>query len=302
MTTPVATAHSGIEVAVLPRPAVDASLQLGFSHDPFTGRTILADSHQCPPLKVVRAFHLEDGSALAHLHNVSGGVLGGDRLAMSVHVASGAKVQLTTTGATRIYRPRENATFASQQNEITVAENGFLEYVADPIIPFAGARYSQRTRIHLSNGAGLFWWEILAPGREARREIFEYEWVEMRTDVLAMGWPIASERIRLEPCRRNVSELARLGPYRYWASFYICRVGVSSKVWLAAEQHLREKADGLRVSGELLIGISTLVAHGLAVRILARHGRGVLPPLYAMWNAAKHFVYGSEAVPPRKVN
>jgi len=120
----------------------------------------------------VRAFTLEDGTALAHLHNVSGGLLGGDHLAMQVNLASGAKVQLTTTGATRIYRSREGFSATTQCNEVSIAEGTLLEYLPDATIPFAGARYLQRTSINLAAGAGLFWWEILAPGREARGELF----------------------------------------------------------------------------------------------------------------------------------
>src|SRR5208282_5125583 len=171
--------HSPVRVA--------ASLRLEFEQDDATGRTILAASHQDPPLRVVRAFSLSDGAALAHLHNVSGGLLGGDHLALDVRAGSGARVQLTTTGATRIYHPRREAAATAQRTEITIGENALLEYVPDSIIPFAGARYRQRTSIYLAQGAGLFWWEILAPGREARGELFEYECVEIRTDLTAMG-------------------------------------------------------------------------------------------------------------------
>lgn len=290
------------EATSLPLGRLHARLKLDFALDRFAERTILASSHQDPPLKVVRAFTLADGSALAHLHNVSGGLLGGDSLGLSVQLGAGARVQLTTTGATRIYRPREAALPVSQISEIAVGENALLEYVPDAIVPFAGARYSQRTTIHLATGAGIFWWEILAPGREARGEIFEYECVEMKTDLVAMGRPIAAERVRLEPRRRNLADLARLGPYRYWVTFYVCRVGLTSGAWLAAERRLRDAAENLTASGEIAIGVSALVAHGLVIRCLARRGRGVLPALHQLWNAAKLLVYGREAVPPRKVN
>jgi len=44
------------------------------------------------------------------------------------------------------------------------------------------------------------------------------------------------------------------------------------------------------------------VAHGLAVRCLARHGREVMPGLQAVWSTAKLHLYGQAAIPPRKVN
>jgi len=69
---------------------------------------------------------------LAHLHNVSGGLVGGDCLHMSVRVGDGASLQLTTTGATRVYRPRRQAPVTVQQNEFRVAEGGLSEKLVTP--------------------------------------------------------------------------------------------------------------------------------------------------------------------------
>jgi urease accessory protein len=283
-------------------PRVDGSLALDFARDATTGRTLLSASVQEPPLRVVRAFALDDGSALAHLHNVSGGLLGGDRLSLAVNVGAGASVQLTTTGATRVYRPRKNAPPTMQTNQIRVGENALLEYVPDAIIPFAGARFAQRTQIDLAPGAGLFWWEVIAPGREARGEVFAYEQIEVRTDVTANGRLIAAESIRLDPQRSALRSIARLGKYRYWATFYICCVGLEAAAWLGTEEHLRETARELNEPGEALWGVSTLLADGLVVRGLAVRGRDALAGLHALWNAAKLRLYGRPAVPPRKVN
>jgi urease accessory protein len=288
---------------VNPGPArVEASLALDFARDPATGATVLAASVQEPPLRVVRAFALEDSSALAHLHNVSGGLLGGDRLSLAVNVGADAKVQLTTTGGTRIYRPRGDAPPTVQSNDIRVGENALLEYVPDAIIPYAGARFTQRTRIDLAAGAVLFWWEVIAPGREASGEVFAYERIEMRTDITANGRLIAAENIRLDPRGAALRSIARLGEYRYWATFYICRSGLDSAAWLAAEEHLREAARGFSRMGEALWGVSTLAADGLIVRGLALHGRDALGGLHALWNTAKMELYGRAAVPPRKVH
>lgn len=61
---------------------------------------------QQPPWKVVRAFANGNGGSLVHLHNVSGGVLSGDRLILDIDAGPGSIVQVTTTGATRLYRHR----------------------------------------------------------------------------------------------------------------------------------------------------------------------------------------------------
>jgi urease accessory protein len=300
------TKRAEVDVETMPanpgKAAMRASLQLIFERHGTTGRTVLASSYQDPPLRVVRAFPLEDGSAMAHLHNVSGGLLGGDDLTLSVEIGPGAQAQLTTTGATRIYRQGKSSAITHQRNQIRVAESGLLEYVPDVIIPFAGASFSQHTSIHLASDAGLFWWEILAPGREAHGEVFHYQSVEMQTHVSADGGRIAAERIRLEPKKYDLSSPARMGPHLYCATFYVCRVGLRANAWLDLEAQLRQLAAELPRRGKARWGISTLKAHGLIIRCLADQGSDTLRGLLPMWDAAKHFLYGRHAVPPRKVN
>src|SRR6266566_6969559 len=137
---------------------ITGKLCLGFIFDEKTQQSRLNVYAQQPPLKVIRAFPVTDGGALVHLHNVSGGVLGGDQLEISVHVGTRAYTQLTSTSATRIYRSQPHLPAATQMAEMVVEEGGLLEYLPDPIIPFAGSRYIQRSRIELAPNAGLFWW------------------------------------------------------------------------------------------------------------------------------------------------
>ena len=277
------------------------SLTLDFESDKASGATFLAASTQQPPLCIVRPFRLEDGSVLVHLHNVSGGLLAGDCLQMSVSVGAGASVQLTSTGATRVYRSKENSPPTLQIAQFKIAENGLLEYIPDAIIPFARARFRQQTMIDIKMGGGLFWWEILAPGRLARGEVFEYECVELRTDLKANGRIIAAESVRLQPQLRELSSVARLGPYRYWTTFYIIRVGLDASCWLVAEQKLRELVIRFHRAGETIWAVSTLPAHGLVVQGLARGGKDIISDLRAIWTEAKLHVYGRGAIPPRKL-
>jgi urease accessory protein len=128
-------------------------LTLNFLKD--GGETRLRIQRQDPPWKVVRAF-----GPLVHLHNVSGGIVSGDRLALDISVEPGASAQITTTGATRLYRHRPSAADSEQQIRISVGENGLLEYLPDAVIPFAGSRHMQKTAIFLATRATLFWQEV----------------------------------------------------------------------------------------------------------------------------------------------
>jgi len=252
-------------------------------------------------LRVVRAFTGDDGAALVHLHNVSGGVLGGDHLVVEAEFGPNARALLTTTGATRVYRQRSDQADAVQTICFIVRQGALLEYLPDPLIPFADARYRQTTRIELGPDAGLFYWEIVTPGREARGEVFQYAALRLDVDILAAARPIAVERVQLEPAQRPLASLARLGPYRYYATFYICRVGLPPKLWLALEAQLTELAQSLTELGEVTWGVSTLAAHGLVVRGASRTNRRLAPQLPCFWQLAKKVLYAAEAVLPRKI-
>ncbi len=265
------------------------------------GKTVLHVREQLPPLKVVRAFPIPGGGALVHLHNVSGGVLGGDQLTLNVEVGSSAYAQLTSTSATRLYRCRPGMPASTQTSSIHVARDGLLEALPDPIIPFAGSQYIQYTRIELARGAGLFWWETLAPGRTAREELFAYTLLQLGLDISAEGRPIAIERLKLEPAKQQLVSRVRFGTYRYCGSFYICKVGLESATWLRLEQELTATAQQLSVPGVISWGVSSLVAHGLVVRVLSFGGKELATGLLAFWRQAKMALYGREAQPPRKI-
>ncbi len=280
---------------------VNGHLGLRFIYEPDRQLTSLADCVQRPPLRVIHAFPLPHRATLLHLHNISGGVLGGDQLTMEITLEADARVQLTTTSATRIYRCRSDSAPARQAIHARVAAGGLLEYLPDQLIPFANSRYQQTTHIELAEDAGLFWWETLAPGRLARGESFAYTSLQLATEITVAGRPILCERFKLEPGRANLASTLRLGRYLYQTSFFICRPGLASARWLELEQTLTELAYQLTQPEASVWGVSTLTAHGLLVRAVSCRGYDIAPGLLAFWRAAKQALYNEEALPPRKV-
>jgi urease accessory protein len=184
---------------------------------------------------------------------------------------------------------------------VHIGEGGLLEYVPDQLIPFAGARYRQQIRIELEQDAGLFWWETLAPGRLARGECFAYKLLQLETTILAAGLPIVCECFRLEPQKIDLASPARLGAFGYYTSFFLCRVGLPPARWRLLEQMLSELAQQRTQPGEIVWGVSTLVAHGLVVRAASRRSHKITDGLPAFWQVAKRALYNEEARPPRKL-
>jgi urease accessory protein len=256
---------------------------------------------QQPPWRVVRAFPREDRSSLVHLHNVSGGVLSADRLRLSIDVGPGASAQVTTTGATRLYRHRGGLADSCQQVEIRLAEGAQLEYLPDPIIPFAGARHRQRTSVALADRSVLLWWETLAPGRQAMGETFAFDYLRIQAEVRTAARPLLIEDLILNPATRSLTSAARLGPYSHTASFYAFSPGLPASKWSELEMQIQQFCVARSNPGVMIWGSSTLAADGLAVRGLSVSAREVPATLAAIWKIAKRFLTGQDAILPRKV-
>jgi urease accessory protein len=278
---------------------LNGALNLAFENN--NGKTSLHIIEQTPPLRVIRAFESGDGAALVHLHNVSGGVLGGDCLELTVNLAPDTAAQLTTTSATRLYKTARGKAPAMQINKIIVGPNALIEMVPDALIPFAGCSYIQHTQIELSDGAGLFWWETVAPGRKASHERFAYDLLDLRLKLSTPQRPLVLEHIRVQPQLVKVGSPARLGPYDYFTTFYICKVGTSSETWLALEHDLGELAIQLSQPNTTLWAVSTLTSDGLVIRGLTQSQPQAAKGLLSFWQAAKSALYGKSPIPPRKI-
>ena len=275
-------------------------LALSF-HRMLDGRTQVDVTAQAPPLRMVRAFQTPDRAALVHLHNISGGVLGGDELEVAIDVGPGARGQVTTAGATRVYRHRSGRRDAVQRTHVHIASGALLEYLPDPLIPFAGSRYRQETNFHLAQDATLFAWDVISPGREARGEVFAYERLALQMRIETNDGPILLEEAMLEPARQALAAPPRLGRYRTLATLYVCQPGAEPETWRTLETELATLAAELTRPHETLWGASPLVAHGLIVRGVARQGRHLVEGLPRFWRAAKRTLCQAEALMPRKI-
>jgi urease accessory protein len=280
--------------------APTSNLHLAFEANG-TGGTILRVPAQQPPWRVLRGFPTPSGETLAHVHNVSGGILDTDSLSCQLDVGPRAQAQVTSVGATRVYRSRLPESCASQRTRVSIASDAYLEYLPDQLIPFAGSRFDQAVRVEIERGGSLIWWDRLAPGREASDEIFQFESLTSHFELIADAQPIAIERWTLTPLVHRLDSIARLGPFRHFASCYVCRAGEPPAYWKTFEAHMQIVADQLS-GAEILWGVTSLRAHGLVIRGVAVSGRSLAAGLVEIWKAAKWILCGRVATLPRKVH
>ena len=278
-----------------------ATLWLDFSRQAESAATTLRIHRQDVPWRVLRGFPNSAGETLAHLHNISGGILDTDELHLQISVGPSAQAQLTSTGATRIYRSRSPRHCSRSRVEVEVGADGLLEYVPDAVIPYAGSRYEQFTRITLQPRAALLWWELIAPGQEAFGETFGYARFASSFLILEDRRLLLEEHWELEPSLRPLGSPARLGHFRHMASLYICRPGTAGAHWRDIEARLDALASELTLADQVLWGVSRLRAGGIVLRGLACNGRVLMQGLTSMWRAAELSLCGRSASLPRKL-
>ncbi|QJE96285.1 urease accessory protein UreD [Luteolibacter luteus] len=202
--------------------------------------------------------HVESGALVVHLVNPTAGFFDGDRLDVRVDAGQGSRVVLSSPGASRVHRARgETPAICSQH--LTVESGAFMEWIPEPFIPQAGARYHQQTKIELAEDAGLFFFEWIAPGRVARGEIFDYESLRWELDLEVGGKLIARERYNLNPSDHSLTAMREKFPAAHYVTVHVA--GITASAWPA------EELDAL--SGEkIYLGHGPLLAGAFMVRAL----------------------------------
>lgn len=223
-------------------------------------KTTVAALRQAAPLRVIRPFYPEgEGPAHLYLLNTTAGILQGDRIEISLRLEKGAHAVVTTPAATRIH-PMPSGE-ARQRTTLFVGPGGTLEYLAEPVLPYADAAFYQETEVFLEEGAILFYADLLGPGRLGRGEAFAYRFYENHLSVVDREGRLVQERFRLIPSEQPLEESGVMEGYSHLGTLSLFCPESSRQALLAAFQSIKRDA--------LFWGVTLLSRRGLAVRALA---------------------------------
>jgi urease accessory protein len=133
-------------------------------------RCVVHAAHE-GPLRVLKTLHPE-GPSIAHqvLVHPPGGIVGGDRLAITLQLQPRAHAVITTPGATRFYRSAGEA--AVQHVRATLQEGARLEWLPLEAIAHSGCIAENHAQFELASGAEMIGWDVLALGLPASGEAF----------------------------------------------------------------------------------------------------------------------------------
>lgn len=145
-----------------------AQLKLAFEQR--DSRTVISQRQHFGPLVVQKPFYPEGPVCHVYIIHPPGGIVGGDLLAIKTTVNSSAHALITTPAANKFYRSA--AAEAQLTQDLTVANNAYLEWLPQETILFNGSMASTNTTVTLHEDSRFIGWEITCLGRPASGESF----------------------------------------------------------------------------------------------------------------------------------
>jgi urease accessory protein len=272
----------------------NAFLRLGFERR--GSRTVLAHLDRRAPLLVQQALYWDE--ALPDLPCVfmittTGCILQGDRFNIEIDLAPDTRAHITTQAATKIHSM--DANYAAQTQNIVVSENAYLEYLPDPVIPHAHARFVTSTCMSVHPTATLLYSEIVMGGRKhhGEGELFQYDVLSstirgQRLD----GTELFTEKFVIEPHVYNVRQVGIMDAYDVFATVMVLTPRhhadrIFSQVPAVVNQEAHWAAGASRLPNDA----------GLIFKVLGRESEPVQARVREFWSIVRQTVTGAPVLP-----
>jgi urease accessory protein len=191
------------------------------------------------------------GGHRMHLVQAAGGPLGGDDLALDIHLSAGSAVQLRSTAAT-VVQPGPCPGAAQWAVRASVAEGAVLDWQPEPTVVCDGAELHSRVQVALQRRARLALREVVVLGRAGQRGgrfigEFTVEWA---------GVPLLAHTVLLDGADPALTGPAGTGDARVMGMLAVVGEGIGAPPQDAGEQPgLRWACSPLDGPGWLLLAL-----------------------------------------------
>ena len=270
-------------------------LRLGFERR--GEHTILADLDRRAPYMAQRPLYPDPAMpdmAWLFMITTSGCMLQGDRMALDVTLAPGARAHVTTQSATKVHSM--DANYAVQTQAIVLADGAYLEFLPEPLIPHRRTRYLSDTRISIAPTATLLYSEIVQPGRKHHHpdECFGATLLSLavgahRDD----GRLLFTEKLVVEPERRPLRQTGVMGDFDVFGNVILLTPKDA-----ADRVHARIDADVDATAGIAFGACHLPNDAGLIFKVLGRETAQVKAKVREFWAVAREEVTGAPLMPP----
>jgi urease accessory protein len=270
-------------------------LRLGFEQR--SGQTILANLQRRTPYMVQRALHCDEempDMAYVFLITTTGCLLQGDRLALDMTLGPRSRAHVTSQSATKIHAM--DANYAAQSQTITLADEAYLEFLPDPVIPHRHSRFLSDTQISVAPSATLLFSEIIQAGRKHHHpdECFGATVLSISTSAARPdGRSLFAEKLVIEPRRYVMRQTGVMNSFDVFANVILC--APKDK---AERIHERTEAD-VNLAEGLAFGACRLPNDaGLIFKVLGRETAQVKAKVREFWRLVRKEVIGAALPPP----
>lgn len=270
-------------------------LRLGFERR--GEHTILADLDRRAPYMAQRPLYPDPAMpdmAWLFMITTSGCMLQGDRMALDVTLAPGARAHVTTQSATKVHSM--DANYAVQTQAIVLADGAYLEFLPEPLIPHRRTRYLSDTRISIAPTATLLYSEIVQPGRKHHHpdECFGATLLSLAVGAQRDdGRLLFTEKLVVEPERRPLRQTGVMGDFDVFGNVILLTPKDA-----ADRVHARIGADVDATAGIAFGACHLPNDAGLIFKVLGRETAQVKAKVREFWAVAREEVTGAPLMPP----
>ena len=264
--------------------------EIGFRDD--AGETRLAHLFHSDPLRIVFPNRRRGDIAGGALVTTSGGLVGGDRIDISIEAQRGAQAQLFGQAAEKVYRSAGVDTEIAVH--LAVGPGGWLEWLPQETILFDGARLRRLTSANVAPGARLLAGEMLVFGRTAMGEAMTHGLVRDAWEVRREGRLHWADALQLDDTfADDLAAMAGFGGALAFAS--LVYVGDDAADQLVTARGL---LDAMVATPGLRVGASVL-GDVLSVRWSGTEALPLRNAFGAFWASFRHAAAGLPPTLPR---
>lgn len=245
------------------------------------GKTILASARHIGPLSVQRPFYPEEDTCHIYLLHPPGGIVGGDELAISAHLAPFCHTLVTMPGASKLYR--SSGAQALVSHKLSLSPQATLEWLPQDTIFFPGANARLSTSFHLCSSSRLLAWDLICLGRPVLGESFSHGTLNNQLDVWVDDVPLLIERLNLQD-----GKLSCIAGYP-WVGTLLC---------YPATDTILERVRNMLIPFGLYAGAS-LIDSLLIVRFLSDDNLICQRVMRDIWRFLRPCITGKSPVLPR---
>lgn len=255
------------------------------------------------PLSVQKAFYPE-GKNCAHIYllHPPAGIVSGDELRINIDVNQQAHCLITTPGANRFYRARDNISIGDskqlQHCEINLAAQAKCENFPLETIVYEGADGFNTVDIKLNSASAYLGWDITCLGLPRSNQLFNKGHYTQLNRVYCNSTLIYHDRIAIKPENNIHHHIAGLNQHHVFATFlaYAPKAQLTQAIQKKLMTELR--ADITKMQAENKVSISQ-IRQLLVIRYLGDHAEECKALFIQLWQKIRPIYLNKAANIPR---